>query len=214
MPFGAALSFLLTLSRAGPALALPAAAPRGPGDLTGMGEPGRARALGLWSLLVYAFLYAPLAVLTAFSFNQERLTATWRGFTLEWYGRLLENTQVLTALRNSLLVAVVATAGATAIGTAAALAFYRHRFRRQGALDGLVTLPIVIPEIAMASSLLLLFAALGLGLGLHDRRPRPPVLLRVVRGGAGPGAPGRLRPQPGGGRRGPRGRALPASSSR
>jgi spermidine/putrescine transport system permease protein len=130
-----------------------------------MGEQGRARALGLWSLLVYAFLYAPLAVLAAFSFNQERLTATWRGFTLEWYWRLLENTQVLTALRNSLLVAVVATAIATAIGTAAALAFHRRRFRRQGTLDGLVTLPIVIPEIAMASSLLLLFAALGLRLG-------------------------------------------------
>ena len=130
-----------------------------------MGGPGRARALGLWSLIVYAFLYAPLVVLTVFSFNEERLTASWRGFTLEWYARLLENTQILTALRNSLVVAVVATAGATVIGTAAALAFYRHRFRRQGALDGLVTLPIVIPEIAMASSLLLLFAALGMGLG-------------------------------------------------
>jgi spermidine/putrescine transport system permease protein len=130
-----------------------------------MGEPGRTRALGVWSLLVYAFLYAPLAVLTVFSFNRERLTASWRGFTLEWYARLLENTQILTALRNSLVVAVVATAAATVIGTAAALAFYRHRFRQQGALDGLVTLPIVIPEIAMASSLLLLFGALGMSLG-------------------------------------------------
>jgi spermidine/putrescine transport system permease protein len=125
----------------------------------------RVRLLGLWSLAVYLFLYAPLAVLAAFSFNRERLTAAWRGFTLDWYARLLDNTQVLGALRNSLLVALVATALATAIGTAAALAFHRHRFRRQGALDGLVTLPIVIPEIVMASSLLLLFAALGLRLG-------------------------------------------------
>jgi spermidine/putrescine transport system permease protein len=126
----------------------------------------RVRLLGLWSLLVYLFLYAPLAVLAAFSFNEERLTAQWRGFTLDWYARLLENTQILTALRNSLLVAVAATAVATAIGTAAALAFHRHRFRRQAALDGLITLPIVIPEIVMASSLLLLFAGLGLRLGL------------------------------------------------
>jgi spermidine/putrescine transport system permease protein len=125
----------------------------------------RGRLLGVWSLLVYAFLYAPLAVLAAFSFNRERLTATWRGFTLDWYVRLLDNMQVLSALRNSLVIAFVATAVATVIGTAAALAFHRHRFRRQAAFDGLVMLPMVIPEIVMASSLLLLFAALGLGLG-------------------------------------------------
>ena len=125
----------------------------------------RVRLLGLWSLLVYLFLYAPLFVLAAFSFNRERLTAKWRGFTLDWYVRLLDNTQVLTALRNSLLVAGAATLLATAIGTAAALAFHRHRFRRQAALDGLLTLPIVIPEIVMAASLLLLFAGIGLRLG-------------------------------------------------
>jgi spermidine/putrescine transport system permease protein len=125
----------------------------------------RSRLLAVWSLAVYVFLYAPLAVLAAFSFNRERLTAQWRGFTLDWYARLLENTQVLTALRNSLLVAAAATVLATAIATAAALAFHRHRFRRQAALDGLLTLPIVIPEIVMAASLLLLFAGLGLRLG-------------------------------------------------
>lgn len=130
-----------------------------------MGAALRVRLLGLWSLLVYVFLYAPLGVLAAFSFNRERLTATWRGFTFDWYLRLLDDTQVLSALRNSLAVALVATALATAIGTAAALAFHRHRFRRQAALDGLVMLPMVIPEIVMASSLLLLFAAFGLRLG-------------------------------------------------
>jgi spermidine/putrescine transport system permease protein len=130
-----------------------------------MGATLRVRLLGLWSVLVYLFLYAPLAVLAAFSFNRERLTATWRGFTLDWYLQLLHDTQVLSALRNSLAVALVATLVATAIGTAAALAFHRHRFRRQAPLDGLVLLPMVIPEIVMASSLLLLFAALGLRLG-------------------------------------------------
>jgi spermidine/putrescine transport system permease protein len=125
----------------------------------------RSRLLGLWSLVVYLFLYAPLAVLAGFSFNRERLTARWRGFTLDWYVRLLDNTQVLAALRNSLLVAATATLLATAIGTAAALAFHRHRFRRQATLDGLLVLPIVIPEIVMAASLLLLFAGLGLRLG-------------------------------------------------
>jgi spermidine/putrescine transport system permease protein len=72
---------------------------------------------------------------------------------------------VLTSLRNSLVVGFAATAASTAIGTAAALAFHRYRFRRQAALDALVTLPIVVPEIVLASSLVLLFAAAGMRLG-------------------------------------------------
>jgi spermidine/putrescine transport system permease protein len=111
-------------------------------------------------------LYAPILVLVAFSFNRSRLTASWEGFTLGWYAKLLDNPQILASLRNSLTVGLVATAVATALGTAAALAFHRHRFRRQGALDALVTLPIVVPEIVLASSLVLLFSAIGLRLGL------------------------------------------------
>ena len=126
---------------------------------------GRSRGLALWSLAVYLFLYAPLLVLAVFSFNQGRLTASWEGFTLEWYRKLLDDRQVLQALRNSLVVGVAATALSTVAGTAAALAFHRWRFRRQGTLDALVTLPIVVPEIVLASSLLLLFAAVGLRLG-------------------------------------------------
>jgi spermidine/putrescine transport system permease protein len=121
--------------------------------------------LGAVTAAVYLFLYAPILVLVAFSFNAGRLTAEWTGFTLDWYARAAANPQILAALRNSLKVAFTATALATAIGTAAAVAFHRHRFRRQDALDAAVTLPIVVPEIVMASSLLLLFAALGLRLG-------------------------------------------------
>ena len=127
----------------------------------------RARPSGLAAVTaaVYLFLYAPILVLVAFSFNAGRLSAQWSGFTLDWYARAARNPQILGALRNSLKVAFTATAVATVIGTAAAVAFHRHRFRRQEALDGLVTLPIVVPEIVMASSLLLLFAGLRLRLG-------------------------------------------------
>jgi spermidine/putrescine transport system permease protein len=120
----------------------------------------------LVSAAVYAFLYAPIAVLVVFSFNASRLSASWDGFSLAWYGRLLDNPQILASLRNSLVAAAATTVLATAIGTAAALAFHRYRFRRQGVLDGLLTLPIVVPEIVMASSLLLLFASIGLHLGM------------------------------------------------
>ena len=85
--------------------------------------------LAFVSFAVYLFLYAPIFVLVAFSFNRSRLTATWEGFTLAWYGKLLDNPQILASLRNSLTVGLVATVVATALGTAAALAFHRHRFR-------------------------------------------------------------------------------------
>jgi len=121
--------------------------------------------LAAFSGLTYLFLYAPILVLVVFSFNRGRLTAAWEGFTLEWYLKLLDNPQILAALRNSLLIAAAATVACTVLGTAAALAFFRHRFRREAAIDGLITLPIVVPEIVLASSLVLLFGAIGLRLG-------------------------------------------------
>lgn len=128
-------------------------------------SPRRAPRLFALSLLVYLFLYAPIFVLAAFSFNRGRLTAAWEGFTFDWYLKLLHNAHVLGALRNSLLVALVTTTVATLFGTAAALALERARLRRAALLDGLVTLPMVVPEIVLASSLLLLFAGVGLRLG-------------------------------------------------
>lgn len=116
---------------------------------------------------VYAFLYAPIVVLAAFSFNRGRLTASWQGFTLDWYLHLSQDPQIMAALRNSLLVALVATLVATAIGTCAALAL-RHRLEPTGrpGIEVLLLLPLVVPEIVLASSLLLLFAAVGLRLGM------------------------------------------------
>ena len=130
-----------------------------------MSETRRAPVLGSLATLVYLFLYAPILVLVAFSFNQSRLTAEWKGFTLEWYARLLSSPQIRMSLGNSLVVALVTTVVATAIGTAAALALARGRLRRPGSLMALIALPIVVPEIVLASSLLLFFAALGLRLG-------------------------------------------------
>lgn len=108
-----------------------------------------------------------MVVLAVFSFNHGRLTATWQGFTLEWYLRLWHDAQIMAALRNSLLVALAATLCSTILGTGAALAL-RHRTaaRMHTSVELLLLLPMVVPEIVLASSLLLLFAALGLRLGL------------------------------------------------
>ena len=117
------------------------------------------------TVLCYVFLYAPILVLVALSFNASRLSASWEGFTLSWYLKSITNPAVLTSLRNSLVVGAATTAIATALGTAAALAFQRHRFRRQGTLEASFTLPTIAPEIILAASLLLLFASIGLQLG-------------------------------------------------
>ena len=131
-----------------------------------MTRPRRPPSLGLLTLAVYLFLYAPLLVLVVFSFNAGRISGAWQGFTWEWYARLLANPQVLSSLRNSLLIAFLTTAVCTVLGTAAALAFHRWQPRRPGPLEALLLLPMVVPEIVLATSLLLFFAAAGLRLGL------------------------------------------------
>jgi len=92
----------------------------------------RGALLRLHTALVFAFLYAPIAILVLFSFNETSQTAVWRGFTLEWYRRLLSDEVILGTVRNSLIVGAAATAIATVLGTLAALAMGRYRFRGEG----------------------------------------------------------------------------------
>ena len=129
------------------------------------GEHGGRTGLALVALAAYVFLYAPIAVLVALSFNSSRLSASWEGFTLAWHVKAVNNPAVLQSLRNSLLVGGATTLVATALGTAAALALHRHRFKRTGAVEAVMMLPTVAPEIVLAASLLLLFASVGLRLG-------------------------------------------------
>ena len=110
------------------------------------------------SVLIYLFLYAPIAILVLYSFNASTFGTSWEGFTLHWYQSLLRDRRLIQAFTNSLYVAGVSTAIATTIGTMAALAMERYRFRGRGVYDGLLYLPIVIPEIVMAVALLVFFA--------------------------------------------------------
>ncbi len=116
--------------------------------------------------LVYAFLYAPIAILVLFSFNRTSQTAVWQGFTLEWYGRLLRDDVILASVRNSLIVGVAATVVATVLGTLAALALGRYAFRGQGATKNLLYLPIIIPEVVIGAALVTFFGVANLRLSL------------------------------------------------
>lgn len=109
----------------------------------------------LW--LVLLFLYLPIVVLVVLSFNDNRIVGVWTGPSLRWYRALLDEPGVLSALRNSLIVAVLSTTVATVLGTAAALSLERFRWRGQGSFDTLLFMPVIIPDITMAVMLLLLF---------------------------------------------------------
>ena len=124
---------------------------------------------GLWlnPIFAYFFLWAPILILVLFSFNQSRSVASFTGFTLKWYSNILNNVMgaesafsteiMLNAFRNSLFVGTVATAISTGLGTMIALAMARGRFRGKRLLDGLLFLPVVIPEITQAISLAIFF---------------------------------------------------------
>ena len=128
--------------------------------------PWRRRLLAAHSLLVYVFLYAPIAVLVIFSFNAARQTAVWDGFTLDWYRRLAEDARLLRAVRNSLLVAAATTLVSTVVGTLAALALARYRTRVVGATRTLLLLPVILPEVVLGAALLTFFSAVEMRLSL------------------------------------------------
>lgn len=124
------------------------------------------RGLLLWSaaLAVYAFLYLPLAIVVAYSFNDSRLNAEWVGFTLHWYDVLLHDEEMLLAAGNSLFIALVSSLVATLLGTMAGIAMHRYRMR---VLTFMVLTPVAMPEILLGVSLLLFFIqVLNLTLGM------------------------------------------------
>lgn len=106
----------------------------------------------------FAFLYVPILSMIVYSFNESRLVTVWSGFSIKWYGELFGNRAILDAAWLSLRVAAVTACGATAIGTLAGLALARFgRFRTRTLFAGMVTAPLVMPEVITGLSLLLLF---------------------------------------------------------
>jgi len=119
--------------------------------------------LWLAGFLAYAFLYAPLVIVVAYSFNDSRLNAEWVGFTLSWYEKIFGNEKMLKAAWNSLVIGLTASAVSTVLGTMGGYAMYRYRMRL---LPVLVLAPIAIPEILMGVSLLIFFVMLNITLGM------------------------------------------------
>jgi len=119
----------------------------------------------------YAFLYVPLVSVIVYSFNNSRLATVWGGFSTRWYGELLKNDQVLDAAFLSLRIAVVTATLATMLGTMAGLALARFGgFRGRTLFSGMITSPLVMPEVITGLSLLLLFVSLQQLIGWPAQR--------------------------------------------
>ncbi len=118
----------------------------------------RSPLLSIHAIGVYLFLYVPILLLVALSFNRSPLSAVWTGFTFDWYAKLFNDAEMITAAQRSLFVALAATIIATMIGTAAAMGLARPRIVAKRTTAALLYLPIVIPEIVLGCALLTFFS--------------------------------------------------------
>lgn len=114
---------------------------------------------------VYLFLYLPLIVLITYSFNDARYSLLWHGFTFQWYQQLFQDSTLWIAAGHSLLLGVLASVTATAMGTIAAVSIYRYRFLGRKLLHGLIFVIIITPDIVMGISLLMLYTLANISLG-------------------------------------------------
>lgn len=119
----------------------------------------------IYIALIFIFLYAPIVTLVVLSFNASKTRAKWGGFTLKWYVALFQNEDILAALSNTLLIALIASVVATIIGTAACLAIMSLKKKGRAIILGITNIPMLNAEIVTGISLMLLFISMGLKFG-------------------------------------------------
>ena len=123
-----------------------------------------------WLIAGYAFLYLPIIALVVYSFNDSPIPNTWAGFTLKWYVSLLDDNELLAGLWLSLKIAFVSASGSIVLGTLAAFSLVRYkRFAGRGLFTGMVTAPLVMPEVIIGLSLLLMMVAIQRATGYPER---------------------------------------------
>jgi putrescine transport system permease protein len=135
----------------------------------------------VFTILGFLFLYAPIASLIVFSFNESQLVTVRGGFSTKWYGALLEDPQILGSAWISLQVAVVSATLAVVLGTLAAYVLTRfRRFRTRALLSVMTTAPLVMPEVITGLSLLLLFVSMEQLIGWPAGRGMTTIIIAHV----------------------------------
>ena len=123
----------------------------------------------LYTMLIITFLYAPLLIMIFFSFNSSNSTAVFQGFSLHWYSELLNDSVTITALYNTLILAVSSSILATVFGTATAVGlFYTRRGIFKGTALTVTNIPMMAPDIVTGISLMLLFIFVGRAISVND----------------------------------------------
>ena len=123
----------------------------------------------VYTALILLFLFAPIVILIIFSFNGSNSTAVMSGFSFQWYAELFHNSNILEAVRNTLVLAVSSSVIATVMGTAAAVGIFRLRSKYlKAALDTVTNIPMINPDIITGISLMLMFVFVGRLFGLSN----------------------------------------------
>ncbi|GAA0776440.1 ABC transporter permease [Clostridium subterminale] len=119
----------------------------------------------IYLVLIFIFLYAPIFALALFSFNDSKSMAKWEGFTFKWYQQLFHNDRIISALITTVVVAILASAIATVIGTISAIGIDRMRGPKKAMLLNVNYLPVLNPDIVTAIGLMILFIFFNMKLG-------------------------------------------------
>ncbi len=119
----------------------------------------------IYLILIFIFLYAPIFALALFSFNDSKSMARWQGFTFKWYQQLFHNDRIISALITTVVVAILASAIATVIGTISAIGIDRMRGPKKAMLLNINYLPVLNPDIVTAIGLMILFIFFNMKLG-------------------------------------------------
>lgn len=115
----------------------------------------------IYLVFIFILLYAPIAVLIIFSFNNSRTRAKWGGWTLKWYYLMFQDEAIMSALQNTLLIAVLSALVATILGLMASMCLNSMKFKRRSIVLGILNIPMLNAEIVTGISLMLIFIALG-----------------------------------------------------
>ena len=123
-----------------------------------------------WLVLGFLFLYLPMVTLVVFSFNHSRLPSHWGGFSLEWYAKLADDSEILNGLWLSFKIALLSASGSVVLGTMAAFSLVKYkRFNGRTLFSGMVSAPLVMPEVIQGLSLLLMLVAIQHAIGFPER---------------------------------------------
>jgi putrescine transport system permease protein len=123
-----------------------------------------------WLAAGFVFLYLPIVALVIFSFNDSPIPNVWRGFTLKWYEALMRDEEMLSGLWLSFQIALLTACGSVVLGTLAAFALVKYkRFKGRTLFSGMVSAPLVMPEVVVGLSLLLMLVSVQRALGFPER---------------------------------------------